>query len=52
MRERGQGYLGLEKLTSLTKLPKPMTANDHDKMANQLNIVVREIIFRKYSLHI
>ena len=39
MRASGQGYAGLEKLTALMNLPKPMTANNYDKMVNRLNVV-------------
>ena len=43
MRACGQGYAGLEKLTELMNLPKPMTANNYDKIVNRLNIVVKEV---------
>ena len=33
----GQGYAGLEK-----NLPKPMTANNYDKIVNRLNVVAKE----------
>ena len=42
MRAYRQGYAGLEKLTALMNLPKPMTANNYKKV-NQLNIVVKEV---------
>ena len=38
----GQGYAGLEKLTTLMNLPKPMTANNYDKIVNRLNVVAKE----------
>ena len=38
----GQGYAGLEKLTALMNLPKPMTANNYDKIVNRLNVVAKE----------
>ena len=43
MRACGQGYAGLEKLTALLNLSKPMTANNYDKMVNRLNIVLKEV---------
>ena len=39
----GQGYAGLEKLTALMNLPKPMTANNYDKIVNRLNVVAKEV---------
>ena len=36
MRAFGQGYLGLKTFTSLMNLPKPVTANNHDKIINKL----------------
>ena len=42
MRACGQGYAGLEKLTALMNLPKPMTANNYDKIVNRLNVVAKE----------
>ena len=38
----GQGYAGLEKLAALMNLPKPMTANNYDKIVNRLNVVAKE----------
>ena len=38
----GQGCAGLEKLTALMNLPKPMTANNYDKIVNRLNVVAKE----------
>ena len=43
MRACGQGYAGLEKLTALMNLPKPMTANNYDKIVNRLNVVAKEV---------
>ena len=43
MRECGQGYAGLEKLTALMNLPKPMTVNNYDKIVNHSNIIVKEV---------
>ena len=43
MRACGQGYAGLEKLTAIMNLPKPMTANNYDKIVNRINIVVKEV---------
>ena len=37
-----QGYAGLDKLTALMNLPKPVTANNYDKIVNRLNVVVKE----------
>ena len=42
MRAYGQGYAGLEKLTALMNLPKPMSANNYDKIVNRLNVVAKE----------
>ena len=39
----GQGYAGLEKLAALMNLPKPMTANNYDKIVNRLNVVAKEV---------
>ena len=36
MRAVGQGYSGLKNFTSLMNLPKPVTANNHDKIINKL----------------
>ena len=36
MRAIGQGYAGLETLTSLMNLPKPFTANNYDKLIYRL----------------
>ena len=36
MRAIGQGYAGLETLTSLMNLPKPVTANNYDKLIYRL----------------
>ena len=36
MRAIGQGYAGLESLTSLMNLPKPVTANNYDKLIYRL----------------
>ena len=36
MRAIGQGYSGLEVFTSLINLPKPVTANNYDKIINRL----------------
>ena len=38
-----QGYAGLEKLTALMNLPKPMITNNYDKIVNRLNIVAKEV---------
>ena len=43
MRACGQAYAGLEKLTSLMNLPKPMTANNYGKIVNRLNVVAKEV---------
>ena len=43
MRACGQGYVGLEKLKALMNLPKPMTANNYDKIGNRLNVVAKEV---------
>ena len=43
MRACGQGYAGLEKLTALMNLLKPMTANNYDKIVNRLNVVGKEV---------
>ena len=42
MRACGQGYAGLEKLTALMNLSKPMTGNNYDKIVNRLNVVAKE----------
>ena len=39
----GQGYAGLEKLTALMNLPKPMTTNNYDKIVNRLKLVAKEV---------
>ena len=36
MRAIGQGYSGLEVFTSLINLPKPVTANNDNKIINRL----------------
>ena len=43
MRACEQGYAGLEKLTALMNLPKPMTANNYDKIVTRLNVVAKEV---------
>ena len=43
MRACGQGYAGLEKPAALVNLPKPMTANNYDKILNQLNVAAKEV---------
>ena len=43
MRAWGQSYSGLEKLTALMNLTKPMTANNYDKIVNRLNVVAKEV---------
>lgn len=43
MRACGQGYAGLEKLSSLINLQKPMTANNYDKIVNRLLIATKEV---------
>ena len=44
MRACGHGYADLEKLTTLMNLPTPMTANNYDKIVNQLNVVAKEVV--------
>ena len=39
----GQGYAGLEKLTAIMNLPKPVTANNYDKIVNRLKFVAKEV---------
>ena len=36
MRSCGQGYAGIQKFTMLMNMPKPMTANNYDKMTNNI----------------
>lgn len=43
MRACGQGYAGLEKLTTLMNLPSPMTANNYDKIIRRLNTVTKDV---------
>ena len=44
MRACGQDYAGLEKLTALMNLPKPMmTVNNYDKIVNRLNVVAKKV---------
>ena len=43
MRACGKGYVGLEKLMALMNLPKPMTANNYDKIVNRLNVVAKKV---------
>ena len=39
----GQGYAGLEKLTAIMNLPKPVTANNYDKIVNRLKFIAKEV---------
>ena len=43
MRACGEGYAGLEKKTVLMNLPKPMTANNFDKIVNRLNVAAKVV---------
>ena len=43
MRACGQGYAGLENLTALLNLPKPMTVNNYDKIVDRLSVVAKEV---------
>ena len=43
MRACGEGYAGLEKMTVLMNLPKPMTANNFDKIVNRLNVAAKVV---------
>ena len=43
MRSCGQGYAGLERFTSLMNMPKPITANNFDKIVNHLAVSVQEV---------
>ena len=44
MRAIGQGYPGLETFTSLMNLPKPVTANNHDKIINKLVKTTKAVV--------
>ena len=39
----GQGYSGIEKFTSLMNIPKPMTANNYDKIVTILSDTVKTV---------
>ena len=41
MRACGQGYAGLETFTSLMNMPKPITANNYDKIVNVLSAAAK-----------
>ena len=43
MRACGQGYAGLDKCVTLMNLPKQMTANNYDKIANKLIVATKDI---------
>ena len=43
MRAYEEGYAGLERLTALMNLPRPMTANNYDKIVHRLNVVVNKV---------
>ena len=43
MRACGEGYAGLEKMTVLMNLPKPMTVNNFDKIVNRLNVAAKVV---------
>ena len=43
MRAYEEGYAGLERLTALMNLPRPMTANNYDKIVDRLNVVVKKV---------
>ena len=43
MRAIGQGYSGLETFTSLMNLPKPVTANNYDKIINRLVKITKAV---------
>ena len=38
-----QGYVGLEKLTAIMNLPKPVTAKNYDKIVSRLKFVAKEV---------
>ena len=41
MRACGQGYSGIEKFTTFTNMPKPMTQNNYDKLINVVRSSVK-----------
>ena len=43
MRACGQGYSGIKTITTLMDMPKPMTANNYDKLAKRYSTVSKEI---------
>ena len=43
MRACGQGYAGLQTFTSLMNIPKPMTANNYDKIILKLSTAAKEV---------
>ena len=43
MRAIGQGYSRLETFTSLMNLPKPVTANNYDKIINRLVKITKAV---------
>ena len=43
MRAYEEGYAGLERLTALMNLPRPMAAKNYDKIVDRLNDVVKKV---------
>ena len=43
MRACGQGYAGLETFTAFMNMPKPMTANNYDKIVSQVTECVKSV---------
>ena len=43
MRACGQGYAGLQTFTPLMNIPKPMTANNYDKIILKLSTAAKEV---------
>lgn len=43
MRACGQGYAGLDKFLSLMNLPKPMTANNYDKIVKRMTLAAKDV---------
>jgi len=44
MRSCGQGYSGVSTLCTLMNMPKPMTANNYDKLAKRFAKVTQEVV--------